>query len=122
MQGHRFEDHKDLLDGVHTTNEQAERFLEDDVQTLASRYRPHLDSPQLDKWYTTNTTNGSTTQNIARCQDFNTVNFGSATLQEEQERELYPKTVEQRQIERPAPMEAEAYNPIFFAAHMQIHC
>jgi len=38
------------------------------------------------------------------------MNFNSATLQEEQERELSPEIEEERQIERPAPMVPEAHN------------
>ncbi|KAF2007622.1 hypothetical protein P154DRAFT_593169 [Amniculicola lignicola CBS 123094] len=110
-QGRRFEDHKHLLDGVHTSNEQAKKFLEVEAQTVDYRYRPHSHMhshvPQLDGW---DTSNENITRIIARCQDFNTMNFNSATLQEEQERELSPEIEEERQIEHPVPMMAEAHN------------
>ncbi|KAF2728036.1 hypothetical protein EJ04DRAFT_389558, partial [Polyplosphaeria fusca] len=110
MQGRRYEDHKHLLNGSQTTVDQAERFLEDETQTISHRYRPRSqalpDAPQLDSG---NTTNESIARIIARCHEFDTMNFGSATLQEEQEQELSPEIEEERQIERPAPTEAEAH-------------
>jgi len=37
-----------------------------------------------------------------RCQEFHNLEFNSATLQEEQERELSPKIEQERQIQKPA--------------------
>lgn len=109
-QGRRFEDHKHLLEGSHTTNDQAEKFLEEEAQTVDYRYRPipqtQQDMPQLHGW---NTSNESIRRIIARCKDFDAMKFNSATLQEEQERELSPEIEEERQIERPAPMSAETH-------------
>jgi hypothetical protein len=109
-QGCRYEDHKHLLNGSQTSIHQARRFLEDEAQTIDRRYRPRPQAlpsaPQLDSW---DTTNESIAQIIARCHDFDTMDFDSATLQEEQERELSPEIEQERQIERPAPMEAEAH-------------
>jgi hypothetical protein len=110
-QGRRFEDHKDLLDGAHTTNEQAKKFLEDEAQSVDYRYRPgsqeQPDMPLLEGW---DTSNKNIARIIDRCQDFDSMNFNSATLHEEQERELSPEIEEERQIERPAPMVPEVHN------------
>lgn len=109
-QGRRFENHKHLLHGATTTNEQAEQFLEEEAQTIEYRYRPrsqsHLGTQRLDSW---DESSENIIQIIARCRDFGSMNFDSATLQEEQERELSPEIEEERQIERPAPMVAEIH-------------
>ncbi|KAH7413550.1 hypothetical protein DE146DRAFT_761789 [Phaeosphaeria sp. MPI-PUGE-AT-0046c] len=109
-QGRRYEDHKHLLNGSQTTIDQANRFLEDEAQTIDYRYRPRSQAlpgtSQLDNW---DTANESIAQIIARCHDFDAMSFDSATLQEEQERELSPEIEQERQIERPAPMDAETH-------------
>jgi hypothetical protein len=109
-QGRRFEDHKDLLNGADTSNEQAREFLEDEAQSLEYRYRPRpleqSKEAQLKGW---DMSNPKIAQIITRCQEFDTLNFNSATLQEEQERELSPEIEEERQIERPPPMDAEIH-------------
>lgn len=109
-QGRRFEDHKHLLNGANTTNEQANMFLEDEAQSLEYRYRPRpleqSKEAQLEGW---DVSNPNVAEIIARCQEFDTMNFNSATLQEEQERELSPEIEEERQIERPPPMDAEIH-------------
>ncbi|KAF2866821.1 hypothetical protein BDV95DRAFT_611492 [Massariosphaeria phaeospora] len=105
-QGRRYEDHQDLLCGASTTKEQAQEFLEDEAQPLECRYRPISDlkkrNTRLDGWDTGNT---NIAQILQRCQDFETVDFNSATLQEEQERELAPEIEEERQVQRPNPMQ-----------------
>jgi hypothetical protein len=109
-QGRRFEDHKHLLNGANTTDEQARMFLEDEAQSLEYRYRPRSLEQSKDAtlkgW---DMSNPNIAQVIARCQKFDTMNFNSATLQEEQERELSPEIEEERQVERPPPMEAETH-------------
>lgn len=109
-QGRRFEDHKRLLNGVDTTKEQAESFQEEEAQTLDRRYRPrsldHPDALEIEGW---DTSNESIAHIITRCQDFETMKFGSAALQEEQERELAPEIEEERQLERPPPMMAATH-------------
>lgn len=107
-QGQRYEKHKNLLRGTATTKEDAEGFLEDEAQTLESRYRYR--SPASD----TNTrTWGETNENIGmikqRFREFGLTTSSSVTLQEEQERELAPEVEEERQIERPAPAEPEQH-------------
>jgi hypothetical protein len=46
---------------------------------------------------------------VSRCRSFEALGFGTAALSEEQERELAPEIEEERQVERPAKMEAEKH-------------
>ncbi|KAF2706566.1 hypothetical protein K504DRAFT_492980 [Pleomassaria siparia CBS 279.74] len=106
-QGRRFEEHKNILKGAGTTVQEARMVLEDEAQTLADRYQPRsqelTSTSQLDGW---DISNPKIAQIIARCLDFDTMNFNSATLQEEQERELSPEIEKERQIQRPPPIKA----------------
>jgi hypothetical protein len=110
VQGERFERNKNLLCGAATTFTQAEAFLEDEARTLEARYKPHAKEDSgtrmLNTWDLNN-------QNIAdivtRCQEFEAMGFGAATLSEEQERELAPEIEEERQIERPVRLSPEAH-------------
>jgi hypothetical protein len=103
-QGRRFEDHKGLLKDNKLTVGQAHLFLEDEAQGIETRYRPrsHSMSNVLQGW---DISNANIAQILQRCNDFNAMNFNSATLQEEQERELSPEIEEERQVQRPAPMD-----------------
>ncbi|KAM3066455.1 hypothetical protein ACMFMG_012041 [Clarireedia jacksonii] len=113
-QGRRFEDQKLLWEegrnnyGFNFSKSQAERFLEKEAQTLDCRYRPHAAAPslQLPTW---NTKNYNINRIINRCGEFECFNFSSATLEEEQERELSPELEKERQVERPAPAESETH-------------
>ncbi|KAJ8116579.1 hypothetical protein OPT61_g2025 [Boeremia exigua] len=107
VQGHRYETRKHLLNGSATTLSQAEEFLEDEAQTIQDRYSPSIKNTghsllqDLD--------NPSIRQIHTRCLEFQAMAFNSATLQEEQERELSPEIEEERQIERPPKMVAETH-------------
>ncbi|KAF2638121.1 hypothetical protein P280DRAFT_91529 [Massarina eburnea CBS 473.64] len=108
-QGRRFEDHKNLLNGVDTTQSQAEKFLEEEAQSIAYRYRPRVPTSfaaSFDGW---DMSNPNIALILERCQDFQTINFDSATLQEEQERELSPEIEEERQVQRPPSMKPEKH-------------
>ncbi|KAI9824844.1 MAG: hypothetical protein M1819_000796 [Sarea resinae] len=106
VQGRRFEEQKHLWaaaereDGYEFSSAQAEEFLEEEAQTLDYRYRPHppSETPRLSDW---NAENENISRIIERCRDFGNLNFDSATLQEEQERELSPEIEQERQVERP---------------------
>lgn len=123
VQGHRYETHKHLLKGAATTVSQAEKFLEDEAQSIQDRYAPTLRGighPMLQ-----DLDNPSVQQIHSRCLEFQATGFNSATLQEEQEvsfitsrrcnqanlfqRELSPEIEEERQIERPPRMAAETH-------------
>ncbi|PSN72933.1 hypothetical protein BS50DRAFT_616434 [Corynespora cassiicola Philippines] len=105
-QGRRFEEYEGLLNGSNTSMEQAKAFLEDEAQTLDQRYRPRSQTAgsSLKSW---DRSNENIAKIIARCEEFEAMNFNSATLHEEQERELSPEIEEERQVQRPAPMSPE---------------
>ncbi|PVH99843.1 hypothetical protein DM02DRAFT_710275 [Periconia macrospinosa] len=102
VQGLQYQKHKDLIHGPSTTKEEAARYLEEEAQSIEVRYRPRdgdgLEVQGLD------TENENVRRIIHRCRKFGTANFRSASLQEEQERELAPEIEEEKQVERPAPM------------------
>ncbi|KAJ4362799.1 hypothetical protein N0V95_001291 [Ascochyta clinopodiicola] len=107
VQGHRYERHKNLLDGAETNLAQAQSFLEDEAQSIEDRYKPVTGTTsQFAGW---DLTNPCIMQLISRCLEFGAVGINSATLQEEQERELSPEIEEERQIERPPRMTAEKH-------------
>lgn len=106
-QGRRYEDHKDCLNGEGTSLQQAKKFLEKEARSLEDRYRPRPPEPfDTKEW---NTTNSNIREILKRCRDFEATSFDTATLQEEQERELSPEIEEEREVQRPAPMEAEQH-------------
>jgi hypothetical protein len=102
-QGRRFEQHKYLLRGVNTTLQQARKFLEEELQSIERRYRPRSrsDASIFNGWDLSNHDLGRI---ITRCKDFEALTFNSATLEEEQERELCPEIEEEREVQPPAPM------------------
>ncbi|UPX10701.1 uncharacterized protein EKO05_0001343 [Ascochyta rabiei] len=107
VQGHRYERHKYLLDGAKTTLAQAQSFLEDEAQSIEDRYKAVTGiTNQFAGW---DLTNPCIMQLISRCLEFGALGINSATLQEEQERELSPEIEEERQIERPPRMTAEKH-------------
>ncbi|RMZ73552.1 very large low complexity [Pyrenophora seminiperda CCB06] len=110
VQGERFERHKNLLYGAATTQIQAASFLEDEAQTLNARYKPRTkyDSGMgsLKAW---DLQNCNITKIVKRCQEFEALGFGAATLSEEQERELAPEIQAEKQIELPARLDARRH-------------
>ncbi|KAF2003880.1 hypothetical protein P154DRAFT_589519 [Amniculicola lignicola CBS 123094] len=108
-QGRRYEEHKDLLDGVQTTVDQAKQFLEEEAQTVEHRYRPRINISTNDAFKGWDMSNPNVREIVQRCQDFDTLNFNAASLQEEQERELAPEIEEERQLERPPPMNPDKH-------------
>ncbi|KAF3031198.1 hypothetical protein E8E12_000087 [Didymella heteroderae] len=110
VQGERFERTKTLLNGTATPLEQLQAFLEEEAQTLQVRYRPipkgDSGGELLKKW---DLTNPAIAKIMERCQDFDAMEFETATLSEEQERELAPEIEEERQIERPPRLPAEVH-------------
>ncbi|KAF2622185.1 hypothetical protein BU25DRAFT_403259 [Macroventuria anomochaeta] len=107
VQGHRYETHKHLLNGASTTLSQAQAFLEDEAQSIEDRYAPVTKS--TGQSILRDLTNPSIKQIHSRCVEFQAVDFNSAMLHEEQERELSPEIEEERQIERPPKMIAEKH-------------
>ncbi|KIW67539.1 hypothetical protein PV04_06783 [Phialophora macrospora] len=108
-QGRRYEHQHGLWADASIDGEQymsrthAEKFLEDESQSLEYRYRPGVianatSSMQADQ--------NANLQRIAnRCLEFDGLEHHTASLQEEQERELSPEIVREREVQRPAPAE-----------------
>ncbi|KAK5551104.1 hypothetical protein LTR46_010857 [Exophiala xenobiotica] len=96
-------------DGVLSVSKgHAERFLENESQSVAHRYRPQVvtHAPSSDE-----VVQDVNLQRIAsRCLEFDSLDDTVATLQEEQERELSPEIVRQREVQRPAPAEPAAHS------------
>jgi hypothetical protein len=110
VQGERFERHKHLLNGADTTKSQAEAFLEDEAQSLETRYKPQCrEYNQPSQPVSWDFSNEKIAKIISQCRDFEALGFGSAALSEEQERELAPEIEQERQVERPAKMKAETH-------------
>lgn len=92
--------------------EQAEKFLEDEAQTLEYRYKPFTTTRTAqDQLHLVS--NSEESPSLAairkRCEEFDSLHFKSSTLQEEQERELSPEIEQERQVERPHPAEPELH-------------
>ena len=99
MQGARFYAQEDHLKGIDTTETQAANFLQDEAQSLETRYKPrqsHLD--YLEDW---DMTSPKIQEIVKRCEAFGALGFSGADPNEEQERELAPEKEEERQIEHP---------------------
>jgi hypothetical protein len=113
-QGQRFENQNSLWNEarasgeMHMSKDQAELFLEDDAQSLEDRYRPRSAADD------TSVEQISLAPNLnlimERCREFGDLNFNSATLYEEQERELSPEIKQERQVQRPPPVNPAAHH------------
>ncbi|KIW82284.1 hypothetical protein Z517_05311 [Fonsecaea pedrosoi CBS 271.37] len=108
LQGRRFEHQRQLWATAGTEEEvmsrrHAERFLEEEAQTLEDRYRPSIanDTPA----FMQANHNINLRRIEDRCREFHTLEHSTATLREEQERELSPEIVQEREVQRPAPAE-----------------
>lgn len=114
VQGRRFEHHRGLWDEARHEGElsmsktKAEGFLEDDLQSLEHRYRPGIVADDISSRQDGENAN---LQRIAkRCLEIDGLDPDAATLQEEQERELSPEIVQQREVQRPAPADPAAHS------------
>ncbi|KAK2685062.1 hypothetical protein QWA68_016574 [Fusarium oxysporum] len=86
----------------------AEQFLEEEAQTLDQRYRPRNGRMNLDSFL--DKASASMANELrARCDDFGLTELHTASLQEEQERELSPETEQERQVEKLPAAEPETY-------------
>lgn len=85
----------------------ATRFLEDEAQSIEARYSPNSDCLGLDALVTDELASLDTTLATFRrqCSDFGVQEMRSASLEEEQERELAPENEQERQVERPPKVE-----------------
>lgn len=107
-QGERFVHQSTLWNEARTSGEtqmsedQANRFLEHEAQSLEHRYRPCPDT-NVNMSLEAVSENKNLNLIAERCREFGSLGLGSAKLQEEQERELSPEIEQERQVQRPAP-------------------
>ncbi|CAG7558102.1 unnamed protein product [Fusarium equiseti] len=87
----------------------AEQFLEDESQSLDQRYRPKNGRVNLDS-FLGKADDSKINALRARCEDFGLTQLHTASLQEEQERELSPETEQERQVEKPPAAEPEPHS------------
>lgn len=86
----------------------AEQFLEEEAQTLDQRYRPRNGYNDLNSFL--DKADASMTNELrSRCDDFGLTELHTASLQEEQERELSPETEQERQVEKAPAAEPETH-------------
>lgn len=111
-QGQRFERQRAIWAKNPTSNDsfmskdQAAKFLEVEAQTLVTRYRPRSGTDMPSDAQAGPSSNNNLNLIMERCREFGDLDFNSATLQEEQERELSPEIEQERQVEKPAPIQA----------------
>jgi hypothetical protein len=86
VQGHRYISHELLSHDATMTQDQAKEYLEDEGQTIESRYGPGYQGNKLTEkskeWDTGNT---GIEMIMKRCKDFGAMNYISADMEEEQE-------------------------------------
>ena len=114
-QGQRFERQRVLWDqtrrngGFDFGPDHARKFMEDEAQSLDSRYSPHSVS-RSDLMPSDASENAHVARIMERCVEFESFGFSSATLQEEQERELSPENEREQQVERPPAAKPREHN------------
>ncbi|KAF5986478.1 hypothetical protein FCOIX_1537 [Fusarium coicis] len=86
----------------------AEQFLEEEAQTLDQRYRPRQDRISLNS-FLDQVGSSMASELRARSDEFGLTELYTASLQEEQERELSPETAQERQVENPPAAEPEIH-------------
>ncbi|OQN95283.1 hypothetical protein B0A48_18754 [Cryoendolithus antarcticus] len=119
VQGERFIRHENLWAEVakngrtSLSRRQAEKFLEDEAQSLDNRYRPRQKQSQMSSLATS--TVPGLQRIFDRCQQFGNLEFNSSSLQEEQERELSPEIEQERQVQRAPPAQ-----PVLNSLHQDV--
>jgi len=114
VQGKRFVQQEELWKAAQRsgetilTKDEAAKFLEDEAQSIAGRYRPR--QTRNDLFHLSDITNVSLERIATRCRKFNDLPFGSSALQEEQERELSPEVEQERQVQRAPPATPAMHN------------
>ena len=115
-QGRRFEKQQCLWEKFRASGNAkmpkalAEEFLEEEAQTLEARYRPSKSTGIHNANKTWTAHNQNLSRIAERCRDFGSMDTASASLHEEQERELAPEIEQERQLEKPSPAEAEVHH------------
>nr|POE46996.1 hypothetical protein CFP56_00328 [Quercus suber] len=115
VQGRRFEHHNELWQQAHEngktslSKQSAEAFLESEAQSVEDRYRPNAGASVEKMLAAFGSDNAALVRIQQRCLDFENLQFNSATLQEEQERELSPEIEQERQVQAPPPAKAREH-------------
>jgi hypothetical protein len=118
-QGARFERQKAIWAeatssaGIAMSSQQAERFLEDEAQTLEHRYKPapsDIVSQDHHHFLSGSEDSPSLAAIWERCKEFDSTHIKSSALQEEQERELSQDIEQERQVYRPYPAAPESHH------------
>ena len=98
-------------------NGAAERFLDDEAQSLEKRYLPATESSSVFPFQSSSSSSLASPQDpqdpqdamlkriTDRCDEFQGLNINASSLQEEQERELSPETEQEREREIAPPSE-----------------
>ena len=118
VQGARFQRQKAIWAeatnsaGIVMSSQQAERFQEDEAQTLERRYKPtpsDVASQGHRHLFSDSKESPSLAAIWKRCEEFDSTHIKSSALQEEQERELSQDVEKERQVERPHPADPESH-------------
>lgn len=115
-QGRRFHRQRQLWDAAKNESSymmsqgEAEQFLEDEAMSLETRYRPRKKNEERLSTGPELAHCAAELEISKRCEQFACVDFSSAQLQEEQERELSPEIEQERQIERPPAVEPHQHS------------
>jgi hypothetical protein len=99
--------------GIFMSQQEAEQYLEDEAQSLERRYLPIPNDSMGDSQqrFLSDPGEGANLSAIrSRCNAFGSVHFKTSSFQEVQERERSPDIVEERQVQRPHPAEAELHS------------
>lgn len=88
------------------TKQIAEKFKEDEAQTLAQRYQPRTEREDLVSRLA-KSMDPKLRQIADHCRQFDDLGESATALQEQQERELCPETEQERQPEKAKPAEPE---------------
>jgi hypothetical protein len=88
------------------TTAYAEEFQEPESQTIEQRYRPGCAPSASVLAQLNESSDNDLARIVARCSEFDDLQFSSTALREEQERELSPEIEQERQVQNPAPAEA----------------
>ena len=106
VQGSRFLQQKKLWaeaqfnGGTKMTSVHAVKFLEDEAQTIEQRYQPRENMNDVSQIMPN--VSGRLIEIVERCRQFDSLQFNTSALVEQQERELAPEMERLRNVQRPA--------------------
>jgi hypothetical protein len=110
MHGIRHQRRRAIMSESNTPVEMVQQLLEDEAQSLEQRYGQDPSENQVVPTADAPVADDKLHQIYAKCREFNVFSFENATLQEEQERELSPKSEREQQVELPAPADPHPHS------------